>query len=725
MEKLGSNNKCDFNNEYIVEWNELGNSSRDSMPLGNGSVGINLWTEQNGTVVFYIASSDALDEYCRIIKLGKVIISFNKDILCGGNFIQRLDMKNGNIIIKNDTALITVWISEGLNNIFVDIKSNVPVKAFAKAELWRLSEYEYAAQVGDVYKNLTGEDPRKTIVSPDTILKTNDNTISWLHYNKFSTYKFVMEHQGLGEIADKYDDMLFHRASGCIMSGDDFVKTDDLSLESNHEKNHHLLKVTALVSPDTDTESWYKCISAIHESETCSLEKTAAYWNAIWKQSYIHLSGNDKCSELNRAYIMQRFMNLASGRGNLPIKFNGSIFTVDFNGDPDYRRWGAGIWFQNTRLCIWPMLASGDYDVVMPFINVYTNALELLKDRNHIYYNHPGIHNTETIYPWGVHVNGHYGWNREGKTPDYVECPFISYYWQSGIELIEMMLQYFSCTGDTTFAEDKLLPYAREIIKFYMYHYKKDKDGKLIMTPASSLETWHKVVNPTPEITGLTSVINKLMSLDIADAKLKVNCMSVLNSLPDLPVGTTEEGKKVILPGKEYSDCRNIENPELYTVFPYRQFGIGKDDIELAQNTFDARRIKKHCCWHQDDIQAAFLGRAKETFDYLYDRTKGTDEHSKFPGFWAQYNDWVPDMDHGGVFMTALQSALIQTNSETNKIYVLPALPKNIDVDFRLFTDNQTIIECSYKNGSIEKITTYPEYRKDDVIIMVSDQTWE
>ncbi|MCH8514477.1 MAG: hypothetical protein LAT83_22870 [Kiritimatiellae bacterium] len=37
------------------------------------------------------------------------------------------------------------------------------------------------------------------------------------------------------------------------------------------------------------------------------------------------------------------------------------------NFDADYRRWGSGNWFQNTRLTYWPMLAAGDHEQMLPF----------------------------------------------------------------------------------------------------------------------------------------------------------------------------------------------------------------------------------------------------------------------------------------------------------------------------------------------------------------------
>ncbi len=75
---------------------------------------------------------------------------------------------------------------------------------------------------------------------------------------------------------------------------------------------------------------------------------------------------------------MQRWMNACGGRGNYPIKFNGSIFTVDpkYTGkpesySPDWREWGDRYWWQNTRLPYQPLPACGDFDLMRPLFRFY------------------------------------------------------------------------------------------------------------------------------------------------------------------------------------------------------------------------------------------------------------------------------------------------------------------------------------------------------------------
>ncbi|MHC1767151.1 MAG: DUF5703 domain-containing protein [Verrucomicrobiia bacterium] len=47
---------------YNVVWTTPSKDSSGSMPLGNGEVGVNLWVEPDGDLLFYIARTDAWDE---------------------------------------------------------------------------------------------------------------------------------------------------------------------------------------------------------------------------------------------------------------------------------------------------------------------------------------------------------------------------------------------------------------------------------------------------------------------------------------------------------------------------------------------------------------------------------------------------------------------------------------------------------------------------------------
>ena len=65
--------------------------------------------------------------------------------------------------------------------------------------------------------------------------------------------------------------------------------------------------------------------------------------------------------------------------------------------------------------------------------------------------------------------------------------------------------------------------------------------------------------------------------------------------------------------------------------------------------------------------------------------------------------------------MIGLQEMLMQTDDK--KIYLLPAWPKDWDVDFKLHAPYNTVIEGKVRNGQIEEMNVTLKARQADVII--------
>ena len=154
------------------------------------------------------------------------------------------------------------------------------------------------------------------------------------------------------------------------------------------------------------------------------------------------------------------------------------------------------------------------------------------------------------------------------------------------------------------------------------------------------------------------------------------------SELPPLPLGE-KDGKRVVLAAEKFDQKKNTENPELYCIFPYRLFGMGSADLDLARDTFAARLHVGHECWSQDEIQMALLGLTQQAKDSLIRRASpASHSESRFPAFWNAFHDWIPDIDHGGVLQLALQFMLMQPTDK--QILLLPAWPKEWDADFKL-----------------------------------------
>ncbi len=427
--------------------------------------------------------------------------------------------------------------------------------------------------------------------------------------------------------------------------------------------------------------------------------------------------------QVSQAYALQRFIAACAGRGAYPIKFNGSLFTVDAREgearyDADYRRWGGPYWFQNTRLPYWPMLASGDFDALLPLLRMYLQALPLALERTRLYFGHDGAFFPETMYFWGSYANENYGWNREGKPVSQVDNTYIRHYFSGALELLAMMLDYRAYTQDDDFARTMLLPLADAVVTFYDRHYARDEAGKVLFEPAQALETWQKAINPLPPIAGLRFTLQGLLSLPqgLATPQMRAHWERLLAELPDLPTAEAD-GEQILAPARDILEpAKNAENPELYAVFPYRLCGVDKPDLELARRTFAQRRIKGSRGWQQDDTQAAFLGLAQQARTLLTRRFADTNPGSRFPVFWGPNFDWIPDQDHGSNGLMALQTMILQAHGQ--RILLFPAWPAQWDVEFRLCAPLRTTVEGSYRDGKLEWLKVDPPARARDVVVL-------
>ena len=98
-------------------------------------------------------------------------------------------------------------------------------------------------------------------------------------------------------------------------------------------------------------------------------------------------------------------------------------------------------------------------------------------------------------------------------------------------------------------------------------------------------------------------------------------------------------------------------------------------------------------------------------------------EASRFPAFWGPNFDWIPDQDHGGNAMMALQTMLLQWDDPsmagpgTSPIRLLPAWPRDWDVDFKLHAPDRTTVRGVYQAGRLRRLEVEPPERRADVVI--------
>lgn len=723
-----------------------------SMPIGNGDIGMNVWAEPDGGVRLLVSKTDTWDEYCRLLKLGRVRI----DVLDNAGhprgeptcFRQELCLSEGLIRFAIDDVSFRVWIDANNPVIRVEADADAPFRLLARLESWRTEErviekgqYRHSAR-----SMFTEKEP--LVLSPDHFVDGLSDRIVWYHHNPKVPYSWRDSFVGQGleaYIADQPDPIV-GRTFGAAITGPGFETTDTFTFATPASATSFELSIHPLTLAATTPEAWRSALDQ-QVSLNEAIERKAAFsahrdwWRRFWERSWIHVTGDADAERISQAYALQRWVTACAGRGAYPIKFNGSIFNVEDTDrgkrqpdplplfDADYRRWGGQYWWQNTRLIYWPLTRSGDVDLMKPLFRMYTDILPMAKWRTQTVYGHEGAYFDETMAFWGIALTPK--WNSAPEKPRVPEGGFTGGLYISGLGLLAMALDVYDYERDPVFLRETVLPLADSILAFWANHYGIDERGRLYIYPAHALETYWKTLNPTPDVAGLRWCLEGLLKLDDVDitAARRTRWKAMLATVPELPrrtktrrernpeTGAHDERQVETLAIAERIEDKdhNKENPECYAIFPFRLYGHAKPNYELGLNTFLTRKNTRTHGWNQNGIQAAYLGLADAAAKILSGCAGAVAESCRFPAMWGPNYDWRPDQTHGGNLMTTLQTMLLQ--ADDGKIHLAPAWPEKWDVHFKLHAPRQTVVEAHVKNGEVNVIEVTPESRAGDTVI--------
>lgn len=275
---------------YNVIWNTPSKDSSGSMPIGNGDIGMNVWVEDGGDLVFYISKTDAWSEKGELLKLGRVRVKLLPNHFKEGlPFQQILKLRQSEIVIhieeKQFPVELRLWVDANRPIIHVEAKSQQKFDIQANLELWR---------------------------DNDSVFKYRDDCVAWYHRNETSNFTSRLEAHNLDGLEKSYPDPLLYRTFGGVMlSKNMIVKPEDKKiLTSANPANDFDIQIHILTAQTVNEEKWLEQIeNNIKESETVELEKARKahqkWWFDFWNRSWIFVNGDEDASNVTRGYILQ------------------------------------------------------------------------------------------------------------------------------------------------------------------------------------------------------------------------------------------------------------------------------------------------------------------------------------------------------------------------------------------------------------------------------------
>jgi len=732
--------------EYNIKWLSQSRDAGECMPLGGGDVGCNVWVEKN-TIYLYMAQSGAFDEKGNMVKAGRVAVEITPNPF-RDFFSQELRLEKGDIEIVGITDRIKtnviVWVDVFSGTVHIQVESSENHKVTCKYDNWRRKCYGYEYE--------------------DKIYVEND-TIIFYHNNRSSdVFEMRISEEELESIKEVFPNVQKDRIFGGALFAEGLcyigkkeseyaqLPCEQYTLQGDVKKAD--IHICLLLECPSATQKYIANLKTMIEeskSEASRKEENIVWWKEFWNRSYVYINrananANDVNWQMARNYQLFRYMLACNAYGSYPTKFNGGLFNIDpqiwgtqyGSSTPDERDWGGLVFTaQNQRHMYWPMLKSGDFDMMKPQFDFYLRILKASIARTSYFW---GTQNAACI-PEQVDANGlssFYG--KHG-----LDYPLhVRYHYITSVEFSYMMLKYIEATK-----EKNIQPYIEfidAVLNFYDQVYAElDENGRRIIFPSTALETYHgadnidvwgeegrraanynpkevAVTNPADVIYALRAVIKVLLVQKLGNGEQRQKWRKLLEQLPEVPL-EKKKNQTVIAPceePKEYVKI-NCEFPQLYACFPYHEIGIGGEaakELQLGIDTYrygwDDEDQLSHISWMHMGIFAARLGLAEEALAFM--QKKLGDGTKRFPAFWGPGHDYTPDHNWGGSGMTGLQEMLLQNFG--GKIYLLPAWPKNLDVEFKLWIEKGVFVECSYVDGIVSYAVSDPS-RENDVIVMM------
>jgi len=718
---------------------------------------MNVWVENNDLLI-YIARSGSFNEHNALMKSGRLRIKMFPDPFRGKMFKQQLHLNEGYISVEGKSkevkVIVKIWADVYSPVAHVEIRSNKKIAVEACYESWRYQDriiksrenfgnsWKWAAPKGNMYRK-------------DSIAFSNGSVL-FFHQNLSETiFDATVAQQGMDQVKSQLYNPLKQLVSGGSLGGKNFkadgtyegvyVDTDfkGWKLKTVVPATHYSLRLSLHTAQEQDISVWKRSLDSITNDVASfaksSSERSQKWWQQFWSRSFINIdktNNRSKAREIGRNFKLFRYMLACNSNGSWPTKFNGGLFTVDpvFTDTaakltPDYRNWGGGLHtMQNQRLVYFPTIRNGDWDILQSQFQFYYRILKNAELRSRVYWQHEGACFTEQMENYGLPNYAEYGQKRPADFDKGLEYnAWLEYEWDTVFEFCLMMLEEERYTGKDI---SSAIHFIESCLRFFDEHYQYlakqrgskplDGSGKLVLFPGSGAETFKMAYNSSSTVAALQTITKRLLALPstYGNEEKRKQWRSLLQRIPELSYGNID-GHITIAPAKIWERINNVESPQLYPVFPWGIYGLGKPGLDTAINTwtYDSNvvRFRSHIGWKQDNIWAARLGFKDEAWKLT--SLKLQNSGRRFPAFWGPGFDWVPDHNWGGSGMIGLQEMLLQTDDK--RMLLFPAWPVSIDVHFKLHAPYNTTVEAELKNGKLIKLKVTPEIRRRDLEIMV------
>src|SRR5580692_7833992 len=581
-------------------------ASSQSLPLGNGSLGVAAWAASGFTA--QLNRSDTMPDR---LSPGQVSIPGLSAMTSASNFSGTLDLYNGVLDESGGGMSMQAWVPAGKDELVVNVTgANPATTETADLSLWsgRTPTAAASGAIGSLSQTWV------------------DNTQT-------------------GSSGQTFGAMSAITAGGQNVTASVVNSTEvQVSFTPNSNGSFRVIIASPEWTGGNATTTASSLVGSDTTAATSSLLATqSTWWNGYWANSgLIQATSSDGSAQymenLRTLSLYDEAATMKSGA------YPGSQAGVAdmFAYDEDQQDWyPAGYWLWNLRGQIAANMSSGNFSNNIPIFSMYLNDLTNIKSWTSAQMG--GL--TGACVPETMRFNGN-GYYNGGSNSSNASCAIASspsynaLNIASGPEIALDIWQQYQDTGSLSFLQ-QYFPVMEAAATFLLAYQSVGSDGYLHAV-ANAHESQWAVQDPTDDIAAdqalFPAVVSAatLLNTDSAQAaQLRTaeneiepyarvsqsNLSSLLNSQPtsaSAAASADAGGSDVI--GDSYqpsATIRNSENIGLEPVWPYGVIGdsttVNGDNLTaLADRTYNSRPNVNNPDWSFDAVDAARLDLASQ-----------------------------------------------------------------------------------------------------------------
>ena len=661
-----------------------------SMPLGNGSLGVATWAADGFTA--QLNRSDTMPDRK---SPGQVTIPGLLPMTHAADFRGTLDLTDGVLQESGGGMTLKAWVSSAKDELIVDVTGADPgTTQTASINLW------------------SGRNPTAAV----------SGTVGTLA----ETWK---DNSEAGSSGQTFGSLAAITAGGQNVSTSVVSSTQvQTSFRPNADGSFRVVVAAPSWTGSGDPGSTATSLIGgdATATEATLLAGQDSWWSAFWKHSgLIEMSSSDGdaayIENLRTLYLYEEASSEKAGV--YPGNQAGDADMFDW--DKDTQTWTPSeYWLWNMRAEISANMSSGNYALNTPIFQMYINDLPSIEAWTKQQMGGlPGA-----CVPEVMRFNGNGGSTSAGANSACSEPGSPN--WNalditSGPELSMDMWEQYQGTGDLAFLK-QAYPFMEATAQFLLAYQQVGTDG-LLHAVANAHETQWAVQDPTTDIAAdqaLFPIIAQAAALvgdTSASDPLLAQFAKADTEIPPYP--RTDDATRTQLLNPDYSQAetsaadatgtdmigisyqpaaqrQNGENIELEPLWPWDQVSDQDSNLfALEQRAYTDRPNKGGNDWSFDAVDAARLEQPAQVESNLVSLTES---HQVYSNGFADIGSSVgyqPYMEQSATVATAVDEALAQDYDGI--IRFAPAWPSGWDASGSVYVQNNDKVDVQVENGQL------------------------